>query len=80
MGISKTEINLMRLIAAAPRQTNQTKLAHVSPGQFYLVTYSYYCYCISCSVLKCLSESIDKVCYMLLLNYEMDREEKFGVV
>lgn len=28
MGISKTEINLMRLIAAAPRQKNQTKLAH----------------------------------------------------
>ncbi|KNA05966.1 hypothetical protein SOVF_185450, partial [Spinacia oleracea] len=28
MGISKTEINLRRLIAAAPQQKNQAKLIH----------------------------------------------------
>ena len=30
MGLSKTEINLRRLLDAAPRQKNQTKLIHVS--------------------------------------------------
>lgn len=32
MGLSKTEINLRRLIAAAPRQQNQAKLVHVLPS------------------------------------------------
>lgn len=30
MGISKTEINLRRLLGAAPQQQNQAKLIHVS--------------------------------------------------
>lgn len=30
MGISKTEVNLKRLLAAAPQQQNQAKLVHVS--------------------------------------------------
>ena len=30
MGISKTEVNLRRLLAAAPQQQNQAKLVHVS--------------------------------------------------
>lgn len=29
MGISKTEVNLKRLLAAAPQQQNQAKLVHV---------------------------------------------------
>ena len=29
MGISRTEINLRRLLAAAPQQQNQAKLIHV---------------------------------------------------
>ncbi|KAL6505193.1 hypothetical protein OROGR_025010 [Orobanche gracilis] len=31
MGFSKTEVNLRRLLAAAPQQQNQAKLVHVSP-------------------------------------------------
>lgn len=31
MGISKTEVNLRRLLAAAPEQQNQAKLSHVRP-------------------------------------------------
>jgi hypothetical protein len=34
MGISKTEVNLRRLLAAAPNQQNQTKLIHVRLNQF----------------------------------------------
>lgn len=30
MGINKTEVNLRRLLAAAPQQQNQAKLVHVS--------------------------------------------------
>lgn len=30
MGISKTEVNLLRLLDSAPRQQNQAKLIHVS--------------------------------------------------
>jgi hypothetical protein len=30
MAISKTEVNLKRLLAAAPQQQNQAKLVHVS--------------------------------------------------
>ena len=31
MGLSKTEINLKRLLAAAPQQQNKAKLMHVRP-------------------------------------------------
>ncbi|RRT85081.1 hypothetical protein BHE74_00011351, partial [Ensete ventricosum] len=49
MGLSKTEINLRRLLDAAPRQKNQTKLIHVSETprlwrQFIYCTFS----CIPC--------------------------------
>ena len=30
MGMSKTEVNLKRLLAAAPQQKNQAKLVHVN--------------------------------------------------
>jgi len=39
MGISKTEVNLRRLLAAAPQQQNQAKLVHVSLKIFIIINF-----------------------------------------
>lgn len=39
MGMSKTEINLRRLLSAAPNQQNQSKLMHVCLSLFSIFKY-----------------------------------------
>jgi len=67
MGISKTEVNLRRLLAAAPQQQNQAKLVHVSLK---------ICFFIIISRMDRKTLYILLHCFLLMLIYGIQKEAR----
>lgn len=67
MGISKNEINLRRLLAAAPQQQNQAKLIHVSPDVFQVKLFvlqefmSFYFFALNLQYVATLREQLEQL-------------------